>query len=244
MVDRTERIIESDHGFAPVTWTLDSERVEFIWNETEEVFGNSMWFDSICTDEGIPEEWQDEIAQRAEADFFDVVGAAVGDLDPADADPSLVFLGLREMFGQYGVTLDVEPHPWHGDVIARAQERRAGGPPQRDYAPVTWTVNEERVVRLWEDIKNFGPGDAAAGMFLYPSQEDELRLRGREAANSALRRAVGDVDRWADPSLTYLALHEYFRQPYHGEVTFEFAPHPEYGDVLERARRILADGTD
>ena len=46
------------------------------------------------------------------------------------------------------------------------------------------------------------------------------------------------------PALTFLALHDYFRDPYNGAVIFEFAPHPEHGDVLERARRILAGEAD
>jgi hypothetical protein len=237
-MDRTERIIESDHGFAPVTWTLDSDRVEFIWGETEAVFGNTMWFDSIF-DAGIPVEWHDEFALRADTDLYDAVSEAVGDLDPDHADPSLVFLGLKEMFGRYGVTLEIEPHPEYGDVIALAQECLPGRP-LPDYPPATWTIHEERVVALWDDIENLKT-PYVVGMFLSDDQQYELWLRGGTKVPIAVMLAVQHLDKNADPSLAFLAVHEYFSQPYKGDVTFEFAPHPVHGDVLERARRIVAD---
>jgi hypothetical protein len=241
MVDRTERMVESDHGFAPLTWTLDRRRVEFIWHETAEVFGNSMWIDSICGGKGIPDEWQRELARRKGGSFFSVLVEAIGDLSPDD-DPSLVFLALQETCLRYGVTLLVEPHPRHGDVIARAEGLRAGSRSRPERGPVTWAVEEERVVTLWNEIGAFGPGHAVV-VLLDEEERDELTLRGGIEVGIALEDAVRHVDEDADPSLTFLALHDYFRDPGKGGVTLEFAPHPEHGDVLARARRTDAGET-
>ena len=243
MAGRTERIIESDHGFAPLTWVLDRDRVEFIWHETAEVFGNKLWIESMLyNDSGFTEEWREELARRKGESFFDVLVEACAGLG-SQADPSLVLLALKETFGRYGVTLDLEPHPWRGDVIARALELRAADRSRPEYPPVTWTIGVDRVVSLWTEIEDDGPEDAVEDL-LYEREADELTLRGEIEVRIALESAVEHLDEDADPSLTFLALHDYFRDPYHGDVIFEFAPHPEHGDVLERARRIRAGEAD
>jgi hypothetical protein len=240
MAQRTDRNIESDHGFAPRTWVLDRDRVQYIWHETAEVFGNKLWVESMLgNDSGFTPEWRQEMARRKGGDFFDVLVEACSGLGNDD-DPSLVFLALQETFGRYSVTLELEPHPWHGDVIARALRLREAGHTRPDYPPVTWRLDEDRVVSLWDDIENEGP-ESAVEFMLDDQEADELTLRGEIEVGIALESAVEHLDEEADPSLTFLALHAYFRDPYNGNVTFEFAPHPEHGDVLQRARRIRGE---
>jgi hypothetical protein len=241
MVNRTDQIIESDDGFAPVTWTLDSDRVKFIWRETAELSGN-RWFDSLCEDWAFREEWQTEIARRAGSDFLDVLHDAKDPLNRFD-DPSLSLLALKETFAQYGVTLEMEPHPWHGDVIARALELRAAGRSGPEYGPATWRIDRDRVVWRWEAIERYGNPSDFEDILTEPEM-DELTLRGDLEVRIRMNMAVEHINRFEDPSLTFLAVHEYFRDPRHGDVTFEFEPHPEHGDVLERARRIIAEQAD
>jgi hypothetical protein len=234
MANRTDQIIESDDGFAPVTWILDGDRVKFIWHETAEVFNSDFWFESLCADRAIRSEWQAEITRRAGSDFFDVLCDVRDGL--VGPDPSLVFLSLKETFARYGVNLDVEPHPWHGDVIARALELRAGRYTPKD-GPVTFRIDQDRVVWRWTEIERHGTKSSFEDS-LTEQEDDELAMRSDIEVRIAMSVAVKHLARFDDPSLVFLAVHEYFLDPGNGGVTFEFAPHPEHGDVLERARRI------
>jgi hypothetical protein len=235
MANRTDRTIESDHSFAPVTWTLDQDRVKFIWRETIAVFGDGTWMQSVRGDKGIPHEWQDEIARRGGSEFSDVIFEAVGRLT-RDHDPGLVLLALRDTFGRYNVILDIEPHPWHGDVIARALDLRAAGRTRPEYAPVTWWFDEDRVVRMWDHVRWSSPDDIMCE--LSEQELDELALRRGLGIGVLMSVATDHLKTSVDPSVAFLAVHDYFHGPDNGDVAFEFAPHPEHGDVLPRARQI------
>jgi hypothetical protein len=230
----------------PLTWTMDAAQVEFIWKESREVFGNKLWFESMLYGPGLPEPWQRELARRSGENIMEVVLEAVGDL--REPDPSLVFLGLHDTFARYRVTLEIPPHPIHGDLLARARGLVAAGASRPTYAPAVWHLDGEDVAALWQ--ASYTPGSQHrrfADIFegcLGDVRADELSLRYGGEIPVAVYSALHDLAQDADPSLTLLALREYFADRYHGAVTLEYAPHPMHGHVLERARRALAGRLD
>jgi hypothetical protein len=230
----------------PLTWTMDAEQLEFIWTETREVFGNKLWFESMLDGPGLPEEWQDELAERSGQDIFDVLVEAVGDL--RDPDPSLVFLGLHDAFARYGVTLEIPPHRHHGDVLVRARELVDSGASRPTYVQQLWPLDAACTASLWLQIETARVdtrremvsrqiADALAAC-LGDERADELSLRCQKQLSVAVYIAVNRLAADADPSLFFAAMRDFFRDPRHGDVTLEFAPHPEHGDVLARARQL------
>jgi hypothetical protein len=230
----------------PLTWTMDTEQVEFIWTETREVFGNKLWFESMLDGPGLPEQWQDELAERSGQDIVDVLVEAVGDL--RDPDPSLVFLGLHDACARYGVTLEIPPHPYHGDLLVRARGLVDMDASRPTYTQQVWPLGAECVANLWLQIET-ARVDArrevvsrqiaeSLAACLGDERADELSLRCREQLSVAVHIAVNRLPSHADPSLVFAAMRDFFRDPDHGDVTLEFAPHPEHGDVLARARPL------
>jgi hypothetical protein len=219
----------------PLTWTLTTEQVEFMWKETREVFGNKLWFESMLyADIGLPAEWQDELERRAGADIMDVLIEAVGDL--RDPDQSLVFLGLHDTFARYGITLDGTWHPIHGDLLARADALVEAGESRPAYAAATWHLDAGCVARLWDlfDLTRRDEGRIADAWptVLGPARADELSLRCGEELRIAVYIATNSAGPDVDPAVALTALRDWFAHPYHGQVTLEYAPHPEHGDVL------------
>jgi hypothetical protein len=209
----------------PLTWTLTREQVQFIWKETREVFHNKLWFESMLyADIGLPAEWQDELERRSGQDIMDVLIEAVGDL--RDPDPSLVFLGLHDMFARYGITLEIAPHPIHGDVLTRARELVESGVSRPEYTPVTWTLDETCVATLWREIevsrRDAGRIADALADCLGEARADELSLRCGEELRIAVYIAINNVPAEADAGTVLLALRDWFSSRYHGEVTLEF----------------------
>jgi len=232
--------------FEPLTWAMDAEQVVFIWTETRDVFGNKLWFESMLYGPGLPEEWQDELAERSGEDVVDVLVEAVGDL--RDPDPSLAFLGLHDTFARYGVTLQIPPHPHHGDLLVRARGLVDADASRPTYTPQSWPLGAECVASLWQQIESLRGHTRrevasrqvaeALAACMGDERADELSLRCRKALSVAVYIAVNHLPSDADPSLVLEAVRDFFRDPFHGDVTLEFAPHPEHGDVLARARQL------
>jgi hypothetical protein len=210
----------------PLTWTMTRDQVEFIWKETREVFHNKLWFESMLyADVGLPGEWQAELERRSGLDVMDVLIEAVGDL--RDPDPSLVFLGLHDTFARYGITLQIAPHPIHGDVLARARELVGSGASRPAYAPVTWHLDAGCVAGLRTEIevsrRDAGRVADALADCLGDARADELSLRCGEELRIAVYIAINKVPSDADTGDILLALRDWFSSRYHGEVTLEFA---------------------
>jgi hypothetical protein len=213
----------------PLTWTMTRDQVEWIWKETREVFGNKLWFESMMyADDGIPEEWQEELARRSGQDIVDTLTEAVGDL--RDPDPSLVFRGLHDTFARYGITLNIRSHPVHGDVLERARELVDSGVSRPAYGPVTWNLDAECVASLRDAIEvsdrdSAEVADALADC-LGARRADELSLRCGEELRIAVYIAMNKAPADADTGDVLLAMRDWFASPYHGQVTLEYAPHP------------------
>jgi hypothetical protein len=210
----------------PLTWTMTTDQVEFIWKETREVFENKLWFESMLyADVGLPGEWQAELERRSGLDIMDVLIEAVGDL--RDPDPSLVFHGLHDTFARYGITLNVADHPIHGDVLARARELVESGASRPVYAPVTWHLNRECVATLRDEIEVSGrdAGRIADALVdcLGAARADELSLRCGEELRIAVYIAINKVPADAGTGDVLLAMRDWFSSRYHGEVTLDFA---------------------
>src|SRR5436190_9764068 len=105
----------------PTTWTLDADKVERLWKDTREVFGNKLWDEDMY---GIfPADWREQAQRRSGKHFSDLLREAVGGFGGGrSTDPSLIFLALQRTFAQYGVTLEFADHRVHGDLIERAHE--------------------------------------------------------------------------------------------------------------------------
>jgi len=224
----------------PLTWTLTTEQVEFIWKETREVFGNKLWFESMMyAREGIPAEWQDELERRSGQDIVDTLTEAVGDL--RDPDPSLVFLGLRDTFARYGITLDVAPHPIHGDVLERARGLTATGRSRPPYGPVVWRLDAACLASLRSAIetsrrdtrREIQAGTVADALAdcLGDARADELSLRCGEELRIAVYIAANKVPPDADADTVLLAMRDWFADRHHGQVTLEFATGAANSDV-------------
>ena len=226
----------------PLRWTMRTYQVEFIWNKTRENFENKLWFEAMMYARGgLPAEWQEELLRRSGHEHIvDVLMEAVEDL--RDPDPSLVYLALHDAFDRYGITLEVMPHPIHGDVLARARDLVEAGVSHPENAAVTWPLGADCVAELWRLIDLSRRDDRqiadALGEGLGARRADELSLRCGEELRLAVHLATNDLGAGTDPSVVLWALREWFASPDHGQVTLEFAAHPEHGDVLARAGRL------
>jgi len=109
--------------------------------------------------------------------------------------------------------------------------------------PLTWTMDPAQVAfiwtrsrdvfgnKLWFESMLYGPG-------LPEPWQRELARRSGEEIMEVLLEAVGDL-REPDPSLVFLGLHDTFARY---RVALEIPPHPIHGDLLARARDLLAAG--
>ena len=104
---------------------------------------------------------------------------------------------------------------------------------------MTWPLDAGCVAELWRlfDLTRRDDGRIAGALAdcLGPARADELSLRCGEELRIAVYIATNDLGPDVDPGVALTALRDWFASPYHGQVTLEYAPHPDHGDVLARA---------
>ena len=225
---------------AGVVWRFDAEVVEKIWRETGEVFGNSLWLDSMY--ELIPSDWQRQAGELTGLRLDDLLSRAVHqlDMDGDLADPSLFFLAFARTLADLGITAEFAPHPTYGSVLERAKAVEATGSAPA-FAPEVWDFDQEMVEEVWLAIEDsLEDPDWIIERFeemLLPEWRDEATLRARCAANLILFELVETLNDLEDPSVALVRVAEAFL-PY--GITIKYGPHPEHGDIDARAQAVLA----
>jgi hypothetical protein len=210
--DRTERAIDTDPEFHPVTWTFTAKQVDMIWTETRQVFGNKLWNESMLY--GVfYDTWQQEVARRSGLSFHDVLIDAVDHLDEG-CDPSLVFLGFQREFAKYGITTEFAAHQIHGDVLARA--RGLGSATTAPAGPQTWTLSVTDHDELLDEISGAALDpeliSESLDMFLSGQQVDELERRYGGELEQLVYGVVTRLDPGADPEAVVSALRDKIAQ--------------------------------
>jgi hypothetical protein len=219
----------------PVVWFVESDDVDTIWRSTNEVFGNSLWHTDV--DEVLDSDRYREVAnlveERSGQSLFNCVMDAVANRFPKDS--SEVFAYLHRAFAEYGVDLQFADHYRYGNLLERAARSEAGEP--TDDPPRVHVFDEWSVVGLWNNIENNGYEDCSPTDWLDADYADDIQQVVDGGTIVAVGEMVDGLPPDADPSLFYQALQR-VSAGYGIHVTF--APHPEHGDVLERAARITA----
>jgi hypothetical protein len=109
--------------------------------------------------------------------------------------------------------------------------------------PVTWTFTVKQVETVWRDTHQVFGNKLWTESMLYdvflPQWQEELERRSGRRFAEVLSDAVAGLG-GGDPSLVFLGFRRAFDR--YGVVTV-FARHPLHGDVLKRAKRIEARGT-
>ncbi|MFE9093305.1 hypothetical protein [Streptomyces sp. NPDC007264] len=221
-----------DHngGGGTTVWEFDTEQVKQIWRDTREVFGNKLWIEGMLYNV-FYEEWQREAEERSGTDFFDLLVSTVAGQDPGD--PSEVFAAFRRGFAQYGITTVFAPHPDHGDVLERARRIEAG---ESLPEPGPWHLDESYVTEVWDDLAEDLTDGGQAMADSFPEQLlDAFELATRDSAFCAIERMLDDLAEGDDPSQAFAGLRELAAA--HG-IELTFAPHPRWGDLIERAKRL------
>ena len=226
-------------------WKLDAELVEGIWRETGEVFGNKLWLDSMYG--LVPRDRQEQIEQVTGLSLSGLLDQTVRDLDQTVRDldqglpdPSLFFAALARVLARFGVVAHFARHPRYGDVLERARMIEETGSVPAHGAEV-WDFDEDMVGELWLAIEDsLDDADWVSEQFtgmLLPEWRDEATLRVRCEVDQFVAGVLCDLGDLGDPSVALIRVAEAFSR--HG-IDIQYGPHPESGDVVARARMILA----
>src|SRR5262245_41535182 len=208
-----------ESGPPQATWRLHADSVSYIWKSTRQVFGNKLWVSDMM--ESFPQELQDDIEGRG-GDFFDLVIDASQDYSLGQ-DPSLIFPAFQREMATFGVVLEFEPHPRHGDVVARAHEIEAGRPVP---GPAAYLLDAATVEYLWLGV---GTRSSYLKDRLPDDLLDDIEMASGGEAFLVLDDIADDLGKDADPSLWFLGLRKLCAGL---GIEVGFADHPEHGDVL------------
>lgn len=209
-------------------WTLETRTVESIWETTARVLGNKLWPGDV---EGA---LRADPGSRHIATLEVTAGRTLADClqDAVDGmergtDPSTVLASVRREFDGYGVDLRFAEHPRYGDVLARAERLEVDEGPSMAHH-----LDAATVAAIWDGVRDedIRPEEWFDADFCH---DLELEYDGDVAM--AVEDVLASVPADADPSLFFRALRRFSAE--YG-IDLRFAPHPTYGDVLERASQL------